>query len=191
MRLVGDFTGLGTLSGGYYLAGVVLSHVFFFVALVLLYALSVHALGSTTYATRTVWLMCSLPWANTFSMTYTESLFLMLALASMLVAYRGATSRPEPVTIWLVVSSLLAALATLTRPQGFIVAASVAWFLAVGPIGLSVARRLLIALLALVPSFFAAAGFVIYVAAHTQSSNLLAIEQTTTACLQCARSFDQ
>lgn len=87
MRVAGDLTGLGKISGGYYVAGVVLSHIFFLAALVVLYALTTRVWHDPAIAGRTVWLMCALPWANVFSMTYTESVFLMLAAGAILVAY--------------------------------------------------------------------------------------------------------
>jgi hypothetical protein len=54
MRLTGDLTGLSSIPGGYYLGGVALSHVFFFVALVLLYRLTAHVWPDSVWPSRTV-----------------------------------------------------------------------------------------------------------------------------------------
>src|SRR5688500_3287901 len=82
MRVVGSVLGLSGVQGGYNLAGVVLSHICFLVALVLLYKLTLEIWGDEKLAVRTVWLLSCMPWAFVFSMAYTESLFLMLILGS-------------------------------------------------------------------------------------------------------------
>ena len=172
MRLTGDLTGMGSLSGGYFLAGMILSHIFFLGALILLYKLTMQVWDNPTWARRTVWLICALPWAYVFSMTYAELLLLLLTCGAFLIGYNN---RVQPTTLAVAAASILTTLATLTRPQGFVLAIAIAWLVAVAPPALAMGRRLRLALLSLVPPFLGGLGFVFYIALHTQSSNLLAI----------------
>jgi hypothetical protein len=178
MRLTSDLAGLGTIDGGYYFMGVLLSHAFFLVALGLLYKLTVDTWRDTTIARKTIWLICVLPWAHVFSMTYTESLFLMLTAAALLVAY---DNRLHASFMGAASAGVLAGLATLTRPQGFVVGLAVVWLVGLVPRDLSLNKRIMHSITALLPSIVAALGFALYVAIHTGSGNILAIQQTTTA----------
>jgi len=69
------------------LTGIVLSHVFFLVALIGLERLA-SLLADRATAQRTVWLTCSFPFALFYSAAYTESLFLALAVWSTYLARR-------------------------------------------------------------------------------------------------------
>lgn len=178
ITLVGSLTGLAQLPGGYNIVGVLLSHIFFLAALAMLYRLVLLVWNDATLARRTVWLLCALPWAYVFSMLYAESLFLMIIVAALLVAYRTYNS---PGVTAVLLAGLCAGLSTLTRPQGFVVALSVAWMVAVAPKGLRLSTRVLYATLAGLPSALAMLGFALYIAQHTGSGNLLAISKVTNA----------
>lgn len=115
MRFLGDLSGLGRVEGGYNLVGVVLSHVFFLISLVLFYQLTIELWKDEGVAIRSVWLICALPWSYIFSMAYTEALFLSLSLGVLLIAYRA---RKRPSSGVALSAGLLAALALLTRHQG-------------------------------------------------------------------------
>lgn len=98
-------------------AGLVLSNVCFFLSLVLLYYLAMRLLGDEKIAERTALLLVSLPAAFIFSAFYSESLYLFLSLCVCVAAERDR---------WFL-SALFAALATLTRANGFIIALVPAW----------------------------------------------------------------
>ncbi len=91
------------------IAAIVLSNAAFALALVVLYALSVRYL-TRERAMFSLWLLALAPGAIAFTLAYTESLFLLLAVAAFLAAERR---RP-----WL--AGLFVALATLTRPTGIL-----------------------------------------------------------------------
>gem|GEM_PF-3125061 len=176
MRVAGDLVGLGAIGGGYNLAGVVLSHIFFVAALMLLYQLTSQVWKNEVLAMRAVWLMCALPWSFIFSMTYTESLFLALTLGAMLVAYR-VREKANPGQVML--AGLLAMLATLTRQQGILVALAVVWLLAVAPRGVSLLVRIRNALLGGAPAILAFGAFALYIGIRT--GNLLAAMEAKSA----------
>jgi hypothetical protein len=172
MRVTGDLVGLGAIDGGYNLAGVVLSHIFFIAALMLLYQLTSQVWKNESLAMRAVWLMCALPWSFVFSMTYTESLFLALTLAALLVAYRA---REKPDAGQALLAGLLAMFAALTRQQGILVALAAVWLLAITPRGVSLAVRIRNALLGGAPAILAFGAFALYIGVKT--GNLLAVIQ--------------
>ncbi len=91
------------------IAAIVLSNAAFVLALVALYALSVRYL-TRERAMFSLWLLALAPGAIAFTLAYTESLFLLLAVAAFLAA---ENRRP-----WVV--GILVALATLTRPTGIL-----------------------------------------------------------------------
>lgn len=164
MRLSGDMVGVGGLPGGYNLAGVVLSHLFFLLALALLYKLTEVLTGDRMLATRTVWVAAALLWAFVFSMAYTESLFLALSVAAALYAYTYAR-RLQLTYLWL--AGILAALATLTRPQGILVALLVFALSVAAPNTFSFPRRIRDLLVAACPSILVLLSFVLFVAQKT------------------------
>lgn len=176
IRLTGELAGLGGSRVGYAVIGVILSHLFFFISLILLYRLSALALNDSRLATLAVWVLAVFPSSYVFSMTYAESLFLMLSLGAALVAYT-IRRRPPPILVFL--AGLLAALATLTRPQGFLVAALVVWFVAVSPppTELNFTGRLRNAALAGVPAALALGSFALYIGVNT--GNLWAVLQSS------------
>jgi hypothetical protein len=88
-------------------AGVLVSNVAFFAALLALYALSVRHLGHET-AVRAVGFVALAPGAVAFTMAYSDSLFLLLAIGAFLTAERGRW----PLT------GLLYGLASLSRLPG-------------------------------------------------------------------------
>jgi hypothetical protein len=67
-------------------AGVVVSHAALFGALVFLYRLTLHEFGDAAAAQRTVFYISAFPTAFFFSAVYTESLFLLLAVATFYFA---------------------------------------------------------------------------------------------------------
>ncbi|MDQ3707332.1 MAG: hypothetical protein M3437_19320 [Chloroflexota bacterium] len=170
MRVAGMLLGLGEVVGGYNIAGVLLSHVFFLIALVLLYKLTLEVWGDESLATRSVWLMAVFPWSFVFSLAYTESLFLMLILWALLIAWR---MREEPLPWRCLALGMLLALASLTRHHGLLMAAGAAWLVAIHPRHLSWAARVRNALLAALPAVVVFAGFVLYIG--LQTGELLAV----------------
>ena len=102
---------LGALFGGSttadYAAGVILSNIFFYFSLVLLYQL-VRDNYDATIARKTLVLLSITPYAINFFAGYTESLSLFLILATFLFLQRGG-----PRDWWL--AGLCGLLATLTR----------------------------------------------------------------------------
>jgi hypothetical protein len=175
MRLAGDLAGLGGSTGGYAVTGLVLSHLFFLGALALLYRLTLLGWADPAFATRTVWAISALPWAYVFSMTYTESLFLLLAVGAVLVAYRGR-SKPGPGVA--LGAGLLAALAALTRPQGLLVVLPVVWLLTSQQL-LSPRARAIYTALSSLPALSAAGAYVLYIGLST--GNMVAALQAKTA----------
>ena len=97
--------------------GLVLSNVCFFLSLALLYYLTMRLLGDEKIAERAVFLLVSLPAAYIFSAFYTESLYLFLSLCVCIAAERDR---------WFL-SALFAALAALTRANGFLIALVPGW----------------------------------------------------------------
>lgn len=101
------------LAGSLVAAALVLSTCTTFAALLLLYRLALRLTGSSAVATGTIAAACLLPIAFFFVAPYTESLFLALSLGTVLAALDGRWGR----------AALLAALASLTRQQGVLLAA--------------------------------------------------------------------
>ncbi|HEX8217650.1 MAG TPA: mannosyltransferase family protein [Chloroflexia bacterium] len=159
VSVAAKLTTLDHVQGGYALAGVILSHLLLLAALMLLYYVTLSMSRDETVAKRSVWLMSILPWAFVFSMTYTEALFLLVSLAAATAAYRFA-ARPSPVLALL--GSLLSVLAALTRPQGIVVSLLVMALVAIVPRGLSLAKRIAYAALAVIPTAVAVASFILY-----------------------------
>lgn len=108
------------LPTAFYLAsGILLSNLCFLAAAALLYRLGVDHLGlSDAAARRALLLLMVFPTAFFFSSFYTESLFLLLSLAAWLAALERRW--------WL--AAACGALAVLTRNQGIILAAALAYW---------------------------------------------------------------
>lgn len=102
---------VGLLTGSLVIAGVLISAVAFLLALVLLHRLTELELGRRA-ATATVLIVCFAPLSLFFTAIYTESLFLMLSVGALLAARRERWA----------LAGVLGALATLTRPTGFLLA---------------------------------------------------------------------
>ncbi len=115
----------------YGLAGMAISHLAFFGALVLLYRLTVAVFRDRAMGRRTLWIMALAPWAFVFSMAYTEALFLALSTAALWCAWRAAytLSSTRAGRVWMGLALLCVAGAALTRPPGVLVAVGVAWLL--------------------------------------------------------------
>ena len=86
-------------------AGIIISHICLFGALVMLYLLTRHEFGESATARRAVLYIAVFPTAFFFSAVYTESLFLLLAVTTI---YFARTNR------WLL-AGLVGLLATATR----------------------------------------------------------------------------
>jgi Gpi18-like mannosyltransferase len=93
-------------------AGLVISHVCFLLALIVLYRLVYEMTGRDSIARRSVVYIAIFPTALFFSAVYTESIFLLL---SLLVAYYARKQR------W-VLASLAGAIGAATRVPGFLLA---------------------------------------------------------------------
>lgn len=97
----------------YYLSSILLSNLFFFFSLQLLYQLT-QRLFDASIAKTTVWLLAFFPYTLFFSSGYTESLFLFLCLATFFFLERGGKF-----DWWL--ASLCAGLAATTRETGAVI----------------------------------------------------------------------
>src|SRR5688500_10795324 len=98
---------VGTLVGSVLVAGILISLVAFFAALVMLHRLTERELGRDA-ARRTVFLLAFFPFALFFSAVYTEALFLALELGAFWAARRGRWA-------W---AGVLGALGSATRNTG-------------------------------------------------------------------------
>ncbi len=94
----------------YYFSSILLSNLFFFASLQLLYQLT-QRLFDASIAKTTVWLLAFFPYTLFFSCGYTESLFLLLCLATF-----AFLERRGKFDWWL--ASLCAGLAATTRETG-------------------------------------------------------------------------
>lgn len=113
--LLEHFGGLllgGFFPGSYYFAGLLLSNICFYFALVLLYRLLAEDFEAST-ARRALFYLAFSPYALFFFAGYTESLFLLLTLALFLALRRG-----NPLDWWL--AGLFGLLASATRSTGII-----------------------------------------------------------------------
>jgi hypothetical protein len=115
IRFVGFFVGSDAL------AGTAISTACLLTALILVHRLTELELGKRA-ANATVLLMAFAPLSFFFSAVYTESLFLMLSVGALLAVRQGHPRR----------AAVLAGLATLTRPTGFLLAI---------PLAIAVLRR--------------------------------------------------
>ncbi|MEO8284988.1 MAG: mannosyltransferase family protein [Chloroflexota bacterium] len=160
MRVLGMVLGLDHVQGGYNIAGVLLSHIFFLAALALFYWLTVDYWGDATIAKYSVWTMALLPWAFVFSMTYTEALFLLISLAAMSLAF---WQRHHPGLGAVVTIAVLIACAALTRPQGVILVLPAILLVAMTPRTIPKVARLRNAAIIIIAAVAAGAGFMVYV----------------------------
>jgi Mannosyltransferase (PIG-V) len=106
---------LGFVTGSDVLAGMLISAVSFSAALVVLHRLTELELGRAA-ADATVLLMAFAPLTLFFTAVYTESLFLLLSVGTLLALRRER---------WML-AGILAALAALTRPTGILLAVPIA-----------------------------------------------------------------
>ncbi|BCL80528.1 hypothetical protein ccbrp13_29930 [Ktedonobacteria bacterium brp13] len=111
---------LGFLAGGsdvnFYLIGMVLANLFFYLALVVLYLLTAN-LFEQGVAQKALLYLAFAPYALFFFIGYTESLFLLLCLTTFLFLQRGL-QYGVAINWWL--AGLCGLLASLTRSQGFL-----------------------------------------------------------------------
>ncbi len=105
----------------YYLASILLSNLFFFFSLQMLYQLT-QKFFDATVAKTTVWLLAFFPYSIFFSFGYTESLFLFFCLATFVFLERGGK-----LDWWL--ASLCAGLAATTRVTGAVIILAVLTYL--------------------------------------------------------------
>jgi hypothetical protein len=107
---------LGASTHLYYLIGIVLANILFFLALVLLYLLTVELFDHQTARKALIYLAFA-PYALFFFIGYTESLFLVLCLATFYCLQRAA--KYGDIGYWWL-AGLSGLLAALTRSQGFL-----------------------------------------------------------------------
>ncbi|WP_160145804.1 mannosyltransferase family protein [Dictyobacter aurantiacus] len=100
----------------YYLIGIVLANILFYLSLVLLYLLTVE-LFDHTIARKALIYLAFAPYALFFFIGYTESLFLVLCLATFFCLQRAA--KYGNLVYWWS-AGLCGLLAALTRSQGFL-----------------------------------------------------------------------
>lgn len=104
-------------TGNLVLAGILISNVAFLWALVFLYRLAALELGDRESARRTVFYLAFFPTAFFFSALYTESTFLLFAVATIYFARRR---------FWLL-AAIAGVLASMTRNLGVLLWALVTW----------------------------------------------------------------
>ena len=102
--------GVGWLTGDPAVAGLIISQVCLFLALVLLYRLARQD-GDDNRANWAVWLFAAQPWTYAFSAIYSESLFFVLVVAAVLAARRNRY----------LLAGLAGMLASMTRLLGVLV----------------------------------------------------------------------
>ena len=107
----------GDLIGDHLIAGLVISNVAFFLALAFLYALVRLEFGDSSVAYHAIFYVAIFPTAIFFSAVYTESLFLLLTVASVYYARRGN----------FITSGVFGALAGMTRVEGVLTALPLAY----------------------------------------------------------------
>ncbi len=103
---------LGNLIGDHLIAGLLISNLAFLAALAYLYALTKLEFGDRTIAYHAIFYLAIFPTAIFFSAVYTESLFLLLTVASVYYARRGNFVR----------AGIFGALASMTRVEGVLTA---------------------------------------------------------------------
>src|SRR5205807_1715264 len=104
----------GIFPGSYYIGGLLLANLCFYCALVLLYQLLI-ANFDAAIARRALFYMAFAPYALFFFAGYTESLFVLLCIATFIVLQRGKAR-----DWWF--AGLLGFLAALTRSSGIFLA---------------------------------------------------------------------
>lgn len=102
----------GGIVGDHLIAGLLLSNIAFLGALAYLYALAQMEFGDSAVAYRAIFYVAIFPTAIFFSAVYTESLFLLLTVASVYYARRGN----------FITSGVFGALASMTRVEGVLTA---------------------------------------------------------------------
>jgi hypothetical protein len=112
MRVLGYLFGRSGV--GFLYAGVVISHVAFLAALVLLFELARDDLGDASAAGAAVVLLCTYPFSLFHGAVYTESLYLLGVVGAVLACRR---ERWTQAMAW-------GALVGLTRPNGFVLSAT-------------------------------------------------------------------
>jgi hypothetical protein len=112
MRILGYVFGRSGVA--YLYAGVLISHVSFLVALVLLFELAREELGDRAGAAATVVLLASYPFSIFHGAVYTESLYLLGVLGAVLSMKHRQWGR----------AALWGLLVGLTRPNGFVLSAT-------------------------------------------------------------------
>lgn len=132
-----------------FIGSLVVSNVAFLGALWALHALTADRWGDQA-ATRATWILALAPPALYCSMAYTEGLAVACAVAAALCAVRGR---------W-VLAGLIAAVASLTRPTGVLVALLVGLLALYGPAPGRIPR----ALVAVLPSVVAVGAFLAWMA---------------------------
>lgn len=108
---------LGGLIGNHLSAGLIISNLSFFLALAYLYALVRLEYGDDTVAYHAIFYAAIFPTAIFFSAVYTESLFLLLTVASVYYARHGNY----------ITAGIFGALASLTRVEGMLTAIPLAY----------------------------------------------------------------
>lgn len=101
---------VGDLIGDHLVAGLLISNIAFLGALAFLYALVKLEFGDNSVAFHAIFYVAIFPTAIFFSAVYTESLFLMLTVASVYFARRGN----------FITSGVFGALASMTRVEGIL-----------------------------------------------------------------------
>jgi Mannosyltransferase (PIG-V) len=108
---------LGALVGDHLIAGLLISNLAFFAALGYLYALAKLEFGEHAAAFHAIFYIAIFPTAIFFSAVYTESLFLLLTVASVYYARRGNY----------ITAGVFGALASMTRVEGVLTALPLAY----------------------------------------------------------------
>jgi hypothetical protein len=136
-------------AGATWIAGIAVSLVAYGLALAAVYRFTERVFGSPDIARRTVLCMAVFPWSLFQTRVYPESLFLLTTVLAVSRAWNGAWWQ----------AGMWGALATLTRPNGILIAIPLVLLAAAGRPTL---RELVSRLIALTPVPAALAGFSAY-----------------------------
>lgn len=104
-------------SGVYLSAGILLSNLFFVIALILLYKLVLDLFHDQGIAQRTIWYTLLFPTSFFFSCFYSESTFLLFLVGTFYAALKERWA----------IASLLGCLLALTRPLGILIIIPLGW----------------------------------------------------------------
>lgn len=168
-RLMRVIAGPGRSLDDYGLVGMVINHLAFGAALILLYQLTADVFADAGLARRAVWVLALAPGAFVCSMVYSEPLFLCCSLLAFWAAWRSGQAHRWVAVGWSTLALLGVATTTLTRAPGLALAPAISWLFFQRRPRPGGGRRLALALLPLIVTLATFGGWVLYVGWRTGS----------------------